>query len=105
MARPKGFERGGFGGASDPLEDRHLKSSAETAKIRTVMVSDKELKNLRDNAGKGTFKKYLYGQALAVGEIINLHSEQETTQAKVVAIPEGMAAGKNKSTLIKVELI
>ena len=105
MSKNRGYERGGFGGASNPLEDRHLKPVAENPKIRTVMISNNELKSLRDNNGKGSLKKYLYGQALAVGEIISLHDEQETTQAKVTAIPEGMAASKSKSTLIEVELI
>ncbi len=105
MSRAKGYERGGYGGTSNPLENRHLKPAAEATNIRTVMVSNNELKNLRDKTGKGTLKKYLYGQPLAVGEIISLHSEEEIVQAKVVAIPEGLAAGKNKSTLIEVELI
>lgn len=105
MSKAKGYERGGFGGTSNPLEDRHLKPAAEAANIRTVMVSDNELKNLRANNGKGTLKKMLYDKPLAIGETISLHTEQETVQAKVTAIPEGMAPGKNKSTLIEVALI
>jgi hypothetical protein len=105
MSRPKGFERGGFGGSSDSLEDRHLKPAAETGKTRTIMVSNRELNRLRINNGKGILKKYLYGEVLAVGEIITLQGEQEMLRAKVAAIPEGMAVGKNKSTPIEVELI
>jgi hypothetical protein len=105
MSRAKGYERGNFGGSSNPLEDRHLKPVAEAGKLRTLMLSDNELKSLLENNGKGTLKKYLYGQPLAVGETISLHSEQEIIQAKVTAIPQGLAAENNKSTLIEVELI
>lgn len=105
MSRPKGFERGGFGGASNPLEDRHLKPAAERGKTRSILVNDKELSGLRANNGNGALKKFLYGQPLAVGEIISLHGEQEILQAKVTAVPEGLAVGKNKSSLIEVELI
>ena len=68
------------------------------------MVSDNELNKLRTNNGNGTLKKMLYNNPVGVGEVISLQSERETVQAKVVAVPEGLAA-KDKSTLIEVELI
>ncbi len=105
MARPKGFERGSFGGSSNPLEDRHLKVSAEGGKIRAILISNNELESLRKNNGKGTLKKHLYGQPLSIGETISLESEQGTVQAKVTAIPAGLAVGKNKSTVIEVAII
>jgi hypothetical protein len=107
MSKNRGYERGGFGGSSDPLEDRHLKFSAEIigSTGRAIMVRDSELKKLRANNGKGTIKKLLYDKPVTIDEILSLQGEQETVEAKVTAIPEGFAADKNKSTLIEVEII
>lgn len=107
MSKPKGYERGSFGGTSNPLEDRHLKFSTEVirATSRFIMVRDSELKQLRANNGKGVLKKMLYDKPVTIGEVLSLQGEQETVEAKVTAIPEGLAVGKNKSTIIEVELI
>jgi hypothetical protein len=107
MSKNRGYERGGYGGSSNPLEDRHLKFSTEIigATGRAVMVRDSELKKLRANNGKGTLKKLLYDKPVAIGDILSLQGEKETVEAKVTAIPEGLVAGKNKSTLIEVEIV
>ena len=107
MAKPPGYEHGNFGGSFNPLDDRNLKPASETGKEqkRAILVKDTELKKIKANNSKGILRKMLYDKPLAIGEIVVLHGDNETAAAKVVALTENPAAGRNKSTIIEVELI
>ena len=106
MSNSKGYYGGDFGGRGNPLEDRHLESSAETAEAtpRIVLVSDSEIKKLKAE-GKGILQRHLYKNPVAVGETLILQGEQETLKVQVTEIPDGINDNKNKRTAIEVKII
>jgi hypothetical protein len=82
-------------------------NSTETTTFSEILKSyayegtGRDISTLRANGGKGSLRKFFYDQPIAVGEVITLHGDNETIQAKVTAIPEGLSPKKRRAPLLR----